>query len=225
MTNVNANNKEVNPAKGSRDPNVPGPKYILNIEGVEHQWHKDTITTEEIAALGGWVGEGVIEIDADNVERTLAPGEVIKLKPGQGFAKKIKWKRGDGLFDARLTLEMQHLQGHFKNQIVKQGNWFLLKEYPLPVGWNQRHADIAFRAQPDYPGTPPYGFWVPTGLRFNGAMPGSYQDTVADIPPFSGQWGMFSWSPDQWRPSSDVGAGFNLLNFALSFAVRLAEGA
>ncbi len=74
------------------NPNVTGPhrpKYILNIEGIEHQWHKDTITTEEIAVLGGWSGEGVIEIDANNVERTLASGEVIKLKPGQGFAKKF----------------------------------------------------------------------------------------------------------------------------------------
>jgi hypothetical protein len=72
-----------------------GPKYFLDIEGVEKPWDRDTITTEEIAALGGWdVSQGVIEIDKDNNERTLTPGEVIELKPGQGFAKKIKWKRG-----------------------------------------------------------------------------------------------------------------------------------
>lgn len=72
-----------------------GPKYILNIEGVEVPWEKDTITTEEIAQLGGWdASQGVIEVDQDNVERTLAPREVIEIKPGHSFGKKHRWKRG-----------------------------------------------------------------------------------------------------------------------------------
>lgn len=72
-----------------------GPKYILNIEGEEVPWDQDTITTEQIAELGGWdILQGVIEVDQHNVERTLAPGEVIEIKPGHGFGKKHRWKRG-----------------------------------------------------------------------------------------------------------------------------------
>ena len=72
-----------------------GPKYFLNIEGTEVPWDRDTITTEEIAQLGGWdVSQGVIEVDRDNNERTLQPGEVVEVKPGHGFGKKHKWKRG-----------------------------------------------------------------------------------------------------------------------------------
>jgi hypothetical protein len=72
-----------------------GPKYLLNIEGREVPWDADTITTEQIAELGGWdISQGVIEVDKDNNERTLAAGEVIDVKPGQGFGKKHKWKRG-----------------------------------------------------------------------------------------------------------------------------------
>ncbi|MFQ5803616.1 MAG: multiubiquitin domain-containing protein [Candidatus Methylomirabilales bacterium] len=72
-----------------------GQKFFVNIEGTVHPWDKDTITTEEIIALGGWDPSlGVIEIDKDNNERTLRPGEVIDLKPGHGFAKKVRWKRG-----------------------------------------------------------------------------------------------------------------------------------
>ena len=72
-----------------------GPKYFLDIEGQEVAWDQDTITTEQIAELGGWdVSQGVIEVDKDNNERTLAPGEVIEVKPGHGFGKKHKWKRG-----------------------------------------------------------------------------------------------------------------------------------
>lgn len=72
-----------------------GPKYTLNIEGQDIPWDFDTITTEQIAELGGWdVSQGVIEVDKDNNERTLATGEVVEIKPGQGFGKKHKWKRG-----------------------------------------------------------------------------------------------------------------------------------
>lgn len=75
---------------------VPTDKiYILDIEGKEVPWYQDTITTEQIAKLGGWdVSEGVVQIDQRNNERTLAPGEVIKLEPGYGFSRKYKWKRG-----------------------------------------------------------------------------------------------------------------------------------
>lgn len=73
----------------------PGPRFCLNTEGVEHHWPVSTITTEQIAEVGGWdVNQGVIQVDADNNERTLEPGEVVALKPGMGFCKKVRWKRG-----------------------------------------------------------------------------------------------------------------------------------
>jgi len=72
-----------------------GPKYFVDIEGEEFPWDQNTITTEQIAQLGGFdISQGVIEVDQDNNERTLAPGEVIELKPGHGFGKKHRWKRG-----------------------------------------------------------------------------------------------------------------------------------
>ena len=72
-----------------------GPKFFLCIEGREYPWSEPTITTEQIAQLGGWDPSiGVIAVDRDNNERTLAPGEVVELKPGRGFGKKHVWKRG-----------------------------------------------------------------------------------------------------------------------------------
>ena len=71
------------------------PKFTLDIEGALKPWDKDTITTEQIAALGGWdVSLGVLLIDKDNNERTLQPGEVVKLEPGLGFSKKVRFLRG-----------------------------------------------------------------------------------------------------------------------------------
>lgn len=75
--------------------NEHGPKFEIDIEGELKPWDKPTITTEELIALGGWdPSQGAIEIDKDNNERTLQPGEVVELKPGHGFSKKIKFKRG-----------------------------------------------------------------------------------------------------------------------------------
>ena len=65
------------------------------IEDVFHAWSRPTITTEEIAKLGGWdVAQGVIEVDSDQNERTLAPREVVKLRYGVSFGKKLRFKRG-----------------------------------------------------------------------------------------------------------------------------------
>lgn len=70
-------------------------KFILDIEGEMTPWDNDMITTEEVIELGGWApSNGAILIDKDNNERTLQPGEVIELKPGMGFSKKVHFKRG-----------------------------------------------------------------------------------------------------------------------------------
>jgi hypothetical protein len=72
-----------------------GPKFFVDIEGDLKPWDKPTITTDEVIALGGWdASQGAILIDKDNNEQTLKPGEVVELKPGHGFSKKVRFKRG-----------------------------------------------------------------------------------------------------------------------------------
>jgi hypothetical protein len=73
-----------------------GPKYHVNIEGTLHDWPEPTITTEQVAALGGFdPALGVLEIDlATNEERQLRPGEIVELKPGMGFSKRRRFRRG-----------------------------------------------------------------------------------------------------------------------------------
>ena len=71
------------------------PKYYLDIEGKEYPWDEDTITVPQIRELGNLPANlPVIEIDPDNNERTLAENEVITLKPGHRYGKKVKYKRG-----------------------------------------------------------------------------------------------------------------------------------
>ena len=81
--------------RGNPVQSIDEDKFVLNIEGKLYGWDDEKITTEQIAKLGGWdPSAGVIEIDEDNVERTLEPDEVVYLKPGIEFGRKLRWKRG-----------------------------------------------------------------------------------------------------------------------------------
>lgn len=73
-----------------------GPRYFVNIEGAEEPWHEKTISVPEIRELAGWdATQQVVEVNLeDNTERTLGENETMTLKPGHGFAKKIRFQRG-----------------------------------------------------------------------------------------------------------------------------------
>jgi len=72
------------------------PKYLIDIEGMAYPWDHDSISAAQIRELAGWDdSQPVVEVDLrDNSERTLGEGETVNLKPGHGFAKKIKFQRG-----------------------------------------------------------------------------------------------------------------------------------
>lgn len=74
-----------------------GPKYEIDIEGTKYPWNEDTITSAQIRELGDLpADQPVIEVDLKtNEERTLAEDEVVEVKPGKGFGKKVTFKRGD----------------------------------------------------------------------------------------------------------------------------------
>ena len=72
-----------------------GPKYFIEIEGTEYPWATETITVQEIRSLGNLpTDQPVIEVDPDNRERTLTEDEVITLKPGHRYGKKVRYQRG-----------------------------------------------------------------------------------------------------------------------------------
>jgi hypothetical protein len=74
-----------------------GPTYYIDLEGIGiKEWHSSTITVPEIRDLAGWDStQPVLEVDLEtNTEVTLADDAIVQLKPGQGFAKKVQFKRG-----------------------------------------------------------------------------------------------------------------------------------
>lgn len=127
----------------------------------------------------------------------------------------------------RIDQEMALLRSRFHEVEYKQeGQWVHISSYHLPEGWNYRTTDVAFQIPQGYPGAPPYGFYVLSGLLFQGVRPDNYNEPAPTQPPFPGTWGMFSWAPGdgQWRPTVDLSTGSNLLNWVMGFADRFRQG-
>jgi hypothetical protein len=204
----------------------PGPTYFLEIEGTQHEWAQSTVSAADVARLGGWeASQGVMLIDADNNERQLQPDELVELKPGQGFAKKVRWRRGLQS-PPRVLEEIDLLRQQFPGlEYIDEGGWVRVPGFKRPEGWTPADSDIVFQV-PLSPGTAPYGFYVPTGARINGGVPQSYAEIGEPRPPFPGSWAKFSWQPEagEWQPKASVLGGSNLLGWVRSFATRLREG-
>lgn len=127
----------------------------------------------------------------------------------------------------RIDKEIEMLcQRYPKLEFIEDGYWVRIPSYPLLQGWNRFSTEIAFQIPMGYPGTPPYGIYALAGLLFNESKPQNYTEPAPNQPPFSGLWGIFSWSPanGQWHPTADIITGFNLINWVIGFATRFREG-
>ncbi len=130
--------------------------------------------------------------------------------------------------DDRIEQELDLLRRHYSEvHYLEEGYWVLIQDYQIPPGpaWNCQASDIIFQIPSGYPGTPPYGFYVPSGISCDGRAPESYKEPAENKPPWPGEWGFFSWQHDGWRPSADLLSGSNLVNLVRSFSRRFEEGA
>lgn len=127
----------------------------------------------------------------------------------------------------RIDAELVLLRGRYPDLGYQpEGRWVKIAQYPLPAGWSGGDTDVAFQIPVGFPGTPPYGIYVPVGITFGGARPDNYNEPAPSQPPFGGSWGIFSWTPDaeSWRATADPTTGSNLLNWVIGFAQRFREG-
>jgi len=128
--------------------------------------------------------------------------------------------------DERIEQELALLRAWYPDlEYEPNGRWVRIPIYKLPASWSRGATPVCFQIVVGYPGTPPYGIYVPAGLLFNGQKPNNYQEPAPSQPPFSESWGIFSWSPDgPWRATADVISGSNLMNWVRGFADRFGEG-
>ena len=128
--------------------------------------------------------------------------------------------------NARIELEIELLRSLYSDLEIN-GQWIRIPEYKVPQDkpWNRKIMEICIEIPAEYPGGQPYGIYVPAGIQCNGSKPNNYVEPSQKKPPFIGEWGVMSWSPDgPWKPTSDIHKGPNLMNFVQSFAKRFNEG-
>ncbi len=129
--------------------------------------------------------------------------------------------------EGRIKKEIELLKKHFKKvHFAKNGQGILIEDYKIPADlpWNSQLTNVCFKIPDGYPGTPPYGFYVPKGILCDGHVPESYKESADNKPPFPGEWGFFSWEQVNWHPTADLVSGTNLLNFVMSFRERFKGG-
>src|SRR4051812_611785 len=125
--------------------------------------------------------------------------------------------------EARIRQEFDLLTRVYP-EAVRKDRWIWVPDYPLPPGWSLSAADVASFVRDGYPGTSPYGIYVPSGLRHSGTMPENFTEPAPTPPPFEGSWAMFSWEAATWQPAADPARGHNLVNWFQGFAARFREG-
>ena len=129
--------------------------------------------------------------------------------------------------EERIKKELALLRQRYPElEYYEDGYWLLIPSYPLPEGWNLPVSQVAFQIPVEYPGAPPYGFYVPIGLLFNQVRPDNYIEPAKIQPPFQGTWGFFSWTTidGKWRITNDLITGSNLLNWVMGFSDRFKDG-
>ncbi len=127
----------------------------------------------------------------------------------------------------RIVQEIDLLKTRFAElEWQPVGQWVRIPKYLLPPGWNSSDTQLAFPIPIEYPGGPPYGIYVPAGIRFGGQLPNSYTEQAPTQPPFGGAWGIFSSTTQDgaWHATADLTKGSNLLNWVLGFQRRFEEG-
>lgn len=109
-------------------------------------------------------------------------------------------------------------------EYLEADHWVRLESRSVAAGWSAGSVDVAFRI-PVEAATAPYGFYVSPPITLaNGSAPGNYTHPIPPgTVPFAGEWGLFSWSPTNWRPHQDPAKGDNMLNFARSISDRFLE--
>jgi len=127
----------------------------------------------------------------------------------------------------RIKEEIDILKNIYDGIMVSENHdWVMLPVKNLQDGWSLSRNIVAFEIPVGYPGTPPYGIYVPSDITFNGSKPANFKDNINKIPPFEGSWGLISWQPEpsEWKPNAKITAGSNLFHWVQSIKTRFDLG-
>jgi hypothetical protein len=121
----------------------------------------------------------------------------------------------------RVQQEINLLKEEYPGLQYGQGlDWVLLPQYVLPLLYNIEQTPLLWLIPPGYPQTGPDDFFTDGDLRLkNGINPPSFNlgpNSSSGVAPIPGNWGWFSWHPENWLPATTIEKGDNLFTFLRS---------
>jgi len=127
----------------------------------------------------------------------------------------------------RVRKEIELLKKQFPDlQHGDQLDWVLIPELVLPESrLNKTMTKVLFRIPVGYPQTGPDNFFVDGDLCLkDGSTPPAFNpnsQSSGGPAPIVGEWGWFSWHPQNWKPGATIEGGDNLVGFVRSINLCL----
>lgn len=103
----------------------------------------------------------------------------------------------------QLELELEASRQNGKELEVKEADgliYLIVKDYPLPVGYNKKHTRLLLKIPLSYPNGNPDMFWVDPDLRLSSGA-SQANATIENV--LGESWLRFSWHPQKWNPVLD----------------------
>lgn len=134
----------------------------------------------------------------------------------------------------RIDQEMALLRQFYPDaEYQGEAHWVRLPYFAVPAdgvwvgpdGSALKHVQVACQFPPGYPTAAPYGFYVSPPLAIATGAPVQNATQATEPVPWPGPWQKFSWSLPEWAPTADVARGSKFLDFVITFAERLRQGA
>ncbi len=125
----------------------------------------------------------------------------------------------------RIDAEVELIRNHFPTLVYKRNEgWVFIPDYGVFSGWNPELISVAIQINPSHPSARPYGFYVDSAITYKGQVPSNFKASPPASVPFEGNWGLFSWELEEWKPHEEIHKGSNLFNFVMTFAHRFHQG-
>lgn len=125
----------------------------------------------------------------------------------------------------RILREVELIKKKYESvEYNQEYSWIMIKNIPLPKGWNNDHVDILIKVPSGYPTTAPDNFYADSKLRLeNGGRPNRAPNDES----IGGRnWIMFSFhfnNAGEWQPDAEIENGHNLLTYVEGVKGRLSE--
>lgn len=112
---------------------------------------------------------------------------------------------------------------YYKVEADSNYQWFIIREFVLPEGWNKLSTDLLILIPSGYPNIPPDNFYTDNELRV--AAGNILPNRTSQTRQLNQQWLQFSYHVDKttWKPHADILCGHNLQTFMSGVVQRLSE--